>query len=179
MRYLVALQTSHKNNRIHYSSICSSVSPQRTGRVMSRSAVNAKPYPPVATYSNRVSGHRDIDSSVSVKSRLRSNRHSQDIALTAAETQQANKDSHRQNSPADVSQTVEETPTHRVRQDTAVHTHDLSDGPAFSHRHSESPPLSALVEPVSQICLCQPEPKIPRPRNGTQTIPSPSECQRF
>ena len=35
---------------------------------------------------------------------------------------------------------------------------------------SKASPMSWQGESPSQICLCQPDPKVPRPRNGTQVI---------
>ncbi len=76
-----------------------------------------------------------------------------------------------QRSPGDESLEDYESPKHR--------THSLSQvagtGNRLSRADQSSVPKKSVVEnwqddSPSSICLCQPDPKVPRPRNGTSTI---------
>lgn len=76
-----------------------------------------------------------------------------------------------QRSPGEESLEDYESPKHR--------THSLSQAARTGDRHSRadqsSAPRKSVVEKwqedsPSSICLCQPDPKVPRPRNGICTI---------
>jgi hypothetical protein len=129
---------------------------------MSQSAVTAP------SDSNKLPNSKDIYSASSVSSRLRSNRHSQDSEKTfAKDTASSNPDPQNPNSPADESQVVDRTSACMTRQRTAIVV--PLNKPSLQ-KDDESPLQSAISEAVSQICLCQPDPKIPRPRNGMSEL---------
>jgi HMG box factor len=54
-----------------------------------------------------------------------------------------------------------------------ISTNDLATDRSASSSGSSSPTKSVKNEGV-QFCLCQPDPKIPRPRNGELMLPEPS-----
>jgi HMG box factor len=54
-----------------------------------------------------------------------------------------------------------------------ISTKDLARDRSASSSGSSSPNKSAKIEGV-QFCLCQPDPKIPRPRNGELILSEPS-----
>lgn len=118
--------------------------------------------------SNRLTpGSKDIDPNSIVSSRLRSNKPTQDAGKTTTPNAvAANPEPHSKTAPADASQVSDSTPARMTRQRTAHLAHN-DDSPT-THKEDDSPiPTSAASnEPISQICVCQPEPKIPRPRNG-------------
>lgn len=77
-----------------------------------------------------------------------------------------------QRSPGEESLEDYESPKHR--------THSLSQAARNANRSSRadqsSLPRKSVIEKwqedsPSSICLCQPDPKVPRPRNGTHRIP--------
>jgi hypothetical protein len=115
--------------------------------------------------SNRLSGSKDNCPASSVSTRLRSNRQAHGSgSSTAKDTAPPNQDSRSLDTPADESQAVETTPARMTRKRIAVR---VPPDESSLQRADESPPQSATsAEAVSQICLCQPDPKIPRPRNG-------------
>lgn len=130
---------------------------------MSQSAVNAVPR------SNRISGTRDTSHSPTVAARLRSNKQADEAGQKATNKAAVatNRALERLKTPVDNTQAAEPTPARMTRQRTAV----VVPTEESSSKDGEHIPQSAAsTEAVSQICLCQPEPKIPRPRNGTSHV---------
>jgi hypothetical protein len=126
---------------------------------MPQSAFAAPPDP------NRSPGSRDIDSAPSVSSRLRPNRQIHEPKQTTAkDTVAPNRGLQSLKKPGDESEAAETTPVRMTRQRTAV----LATPAELPTRKEDeiSPQSATSTEAVSQICLCQPDPKIRRPRNG-------------
>jgi hypothetical protein len=132
---------------------------------MTQSAVHDAP-----PRANRLLGSKESYPATTVSARLRSNRQ-QPLDSESGQQRTRNEaaaSSNRQihKSLADETRsTVEQTPPRMTRQRTAI-VAPLEEQ-SSTNKDTESPPQSATsAEAVSQICLCVPDPKIPRPRNG-------------
>jgi hypothetical protein len=124
--------------------------------------------PSSASAENKATGSRDMDSHCSTHSKLRSSKQKHSETSTA-NTVSFNSNNQLSMSPGNVSQAVESAPARMTRK-RAAHLADLEDEAKYKGLQSPACTEQAFVgspESIGQICLCQPDPKIPRPRNGT------------
>jgi hypothetical protein len=125
-----------------------------------------------STSSHKFSGLQDIDIT-SIHAKLRSSKQQQDQSQTPAEgLRLPSQLSHLQSSPVEVSQAAKSTPARMTRK-RAAHVTNLEEVALHKSldevvRHTIDDSAS-LIGSISQICLCQPDPKVPRPRNGEFT----------
>ena len=64
----------------------------------------------------------------------------------------------------------EDPPKTRKRSSSQASSGDTTQWQRHFSSTSKGSPMSWQGESPSQICLCQPDPKVPRPRNGTQYL---------
>ena len=107
---------------------------------------------------NRRPGSKEGDPETSVAARLRSHKQLKETAVTAV------RDTETAKGPADEAEASGPTPGRMSRQQTATGT--PTEEPLARRESGSSSQSATPVEALSQICLCQPDPKIPRPRNG-------------
>jgi HMG box factor len=122
--------------------------------------------------SNKASASKDINpSSSSIHARLRSSKQQQlreSETLTVIPPSSGQSPNQTQSSPAGVPRAVSKTSARMTRKRAAhlVHLEETASHKAEEGSTHTCDGSGGSVESISQICLCQPDPKIPRPRNG-------------
>lgn len=116
----------------------------------------------------KVSGRKDIDAHPSIHPIIRLSKRNQP-ELSTASIVPLDTNNEKPYSLANVSETLQSIPARMTRKRTAntayvVEEEEQPHKSEVASKPEDNPQPS--IETIEKICLCQPDPRIPRPRNG-------------